>query len=220
MSYRQSFENELEQLKVELIKMSALVEQAIEKSIDALKNRDYKLAEEIIEKDRIIDEMEKQIESKCLSIILRQQPVARDLRSVSMALKMVTDIERIGDHASDISELILRIKDDHIFNFVAHIPEMAEVSTKMVHSAIESFVSGDVEKSREVAKRDDLVDELFNKVKNEVAEILAEGSEKVDLCIDFLMIAKYLERIGDHAENICEWVEFSETGEYKNQRII
>lgn len=220
MGGRVSFEHELEQLNVELIKMGALVEQAIEKSIEALKNRDYKLAEHIIEKDRVIDDMEKHIESKCLSLILRQQPVARDLRSVSTALKMVTDIERIGDHASDISELILRIKDDHIFNFVAHIPEMAEVSVKMVHDAIDAFVSGDLERAREVAKQDDLVDELFNKVKNEVADILAEGSDKIDLCIDFLMIAKYLERIGDHAENICEWIEFSETGEYKNQRIL
>lgn len=220
MSGRQDFDNELEQLHIELIKMGGVVEQAIEKSIEALEKQDQKLADSIIRKDRIIDDMEKQIERKCLSLILRQQPVARDLRNVSTALKMVTDLERIGDHASDISELILRIKDRHAFNFVAHIPEMAVVSKKMVHDAITSFVNGNVDEAKRIAQEDDKIDGLFNKVKLEVVQILSEGTDKIDLCIDFLMIAKYFERIGDHAENICEWVEFSETGEYKNERII
>ncbi len=220
MSVRPAFEHELEQLNIELIKMGALIEQAIENSVVALKNKDASIAKSTIEKDRVIDDMEKLIESKCLSIILRQQPVAKDLRIVSTALKMVTDMERIGDHAADISELVLRLDGNYAFNIVEHIPAMADVVIRMLHEAITAFIKGDVKAAIEIEKQDDEVDELFNKVKTEVVEMLKESSENIDMCIDFLMIAKYFERIGDHAENICEWTEFSETGEYKNQRIL
>lgn len=220
MSGRPVFEHELEQLNVELVKMGALIEQAIENSVIALKNKDVSIAKKTIEKDRVIDDMEKIIESKCLSIILRQQPVAKDLRIVSTALKMVTDMERIGDHAADISELVLRLDGDYVFNVVEHIPAMSEVVIRMLHEAISAFINGDIEAAVEIKKQDDEVDELFNKVKTEVVEILKKSSENIDMCIDFLMIAKYFERIGDHAENICEWTEFLKTGEYKNQRIL
>lgn len=220
MTARPTFEYELEQVNVELIKMGALVEQAIDNAISSFKNQNYELAREVVAKDRAIDEMEKHIESKCLTLILRQQPVARDLRVVSTALKMVTDLERIGDHASDIAELVINIRGEHIYDIIEHIPEMATVSKKMVHDAIRAFVNGDVEESKEVAKRDDMVDDLFDKVKMEVIERLKASSDNSDMCVDFLMIGKYLERIGDHAENICEWVEFNETGEYKNQRLL
>ncbi len=220
MSGRPAFEHELEQLNIELIKMGALIEQAIENSVIALKNKDASIAKRTIEKDRVIDDMEKLIESKCLSIILRQQPVAKDLRIVSTALKMVTDMERIGDHAADISELVLRLDGDYVFNIIEHIPPMSEVVIKMLHEAITAFINGDTEAAVEIKKRDDEVDELFNKVKTEVVETLKNSSDNIDMCIDFLMIAKYFERIGDHAENICEWTEFLETGEYKNQRIL
>lgn len=218
------FENELEQLNIELIKMGALIEEAIENSITAFKNKDCVLAKNVIKKDRAIDDCKKLIEGKCLSLILRQQPVAKDLRTVSSALKMVTDMERIGDHASDISEIVLRLKGEHPYTIVEHIPEMAEVSKKMVHNAISSFVDGDVNKAKEIIKDDDRVDELFGKAVKEVAKILKNLAEsdihKIDMSIDFLMIAKYLEKIGDHAENICEWIEFNETGEYKNSKMI
>lgn len=220
MALRPTFENELEKLNVELIKMGALIEQAIEDVVSAFKNQDYSLAKEIVGKDRYIDEIEKNIESVCLSLILRQQPVAKDLRQVSSALKMVTDMERIGDQAADIAELILRIKGEHIFEIVKHIPEMATVSKQMVHDAVTAFINSDLEFAYEVIKRDDIVDGLFNCVKNEVTEILKASSDNSDLGVDFLMIAKYFERIADHAVNICEWVEFNKTGEYKNSRIM
>ena len=220
MSGRLTFQHEIENLNVELIKMGALIEEAIENVIIAFKKQDHTLAKEIIKKDREIDDMEKAIESHCLSLILRQQPVAKDLRIVSTALKMVTDMERIGDHASDIASIILKIDADHVFEIVEHIPEMASLAKKMVKGAIESFVKGDTELTKKIIEIDDKLDALFKKVKSEVIEILKKSTDLCDMCVDFLMIAKYFERIGDHAENICEWVEFNETGEYKNSRIL
>lgn len=220
MTGRISFQNEIEELNVELIKMGALIEEAIEDVVIAFKNQDHELAKNIIKKDKYIDSMEKFIEGHCLSLILRQQPVAKDLRIVSTALKMVTDMERIGDQASDIASIILKVKGEHIFEIVENIPKMASVAKKMVKGSIEAFVKGDTTLTQEIIKMDDEVDSLFYKVKNEVVEILKKSSNSAEICVDFLMIAKYFERIGDHAENICEWVEFNETGEYKNSRIL
>ncbi len=220
MPGRLGFQNEIEKLNVELIRMGTLIEEAIENVIIAFKKQDHSLAKEIIKKDREIDDAEKSIESHCLSLILRQQPVAKDLRIVSTALKMVTDMERIGDHASDIASIILKMDGDHVFEIVEHIPEMALLAKKMVKGAIEAFVKGDTELTKKIIEIDDEVDNLFTKVKSEVIEMIKKSNDLSDMCIDFLMIAKYFERIGDHAENICEWVEFNETGEYKNSRIL
>lgn len=220
MAGRLSFQNEIENLNVEIIKMGYLIEEAIENVIVAFKNKDEEIAKEIIRKDREIDDMEKIIEGHCLSLILRQQPVAKDLRIVSTALKMVTDMERIGDHASDIAEIVIRLKGNHIYEIVEHIPEMANFAKKMVKGSIEAFVKEDTDLTKKIIKMDDEVDRLFNKVKAEVIQILKKNNDSSDMCVDFLMMAKYFERIGDHAENICEWVEFNETGEYKNSRIL
>lgn len=220
MSARQSFESDLELLNLEMIKMSAMAEHAIENAITAFKNKDEKLANAIIAGDRDINDAEKQIEAKCLSLILRQQPVARDLRSVSTALKMVTDIERIGDHAADIAEIVLTMKGEDIFEMVEHIPAMAKVAIEMVHNAVAAFVNQDLSLVKSVTEEDDVMDELFDKTKNEVVEILKRGDDYMDLGVNFIMIAKYFERIGDHAVNICEWVEFGMTGEYQNKRIL
>ena len=220
MPGRIGFQQEIENLNIELIKMGTLIEKAIENVITAFKNQDHNLAREIIKKDKEIDNMEKIIESHCLSLILRQQPVAKDLRIVSTALKMVTDMERIGDHASDIASIVLQIDGDHIFEIVEHIPQMAMLAKKMVKGSIEAFVKGDIDIAKDTKNTDDEVDDLFKKVKTEVIEMIKKSNDKSDMCIDFLMIAKYFERIGDHAENICEWVEFNETGEYKNSRIF
>ena len=220
MSARQSFESDLELLNLEMIKMSAMAEHAIENAITAFKNHDDKLANAIIAGDRDINDAEKQIEAKCLSLILRQQPVARDLRSVSTALKMVTDIERIGDHAADIAEIVLTMKGEDIFEMVEHIPAMAKVAIEMVHNAVAAFVNQDLSLVKSVTEEDDVMDELFDKTKSEVVGILKQGDDYMDLGVNFLMIAKYFERIGDHAVNICEWVEFGMTGEYQNKRIL
>lgn len=217
---RKTFEASLEDLNVELIKMGAIVEKAINSAIAAFKDHDEKLAKEVVEQDRVIDDMEKDIEAKCLSLILRQQPVACDLRVVSTALKMVTDMERIGDQAADIAELVMGFSDALKYNAIEHIPAMAEVAVAMVHEAIAAFVNRDVNAAREIIRKDDIVDELFEKVKKDVSNSLKNNVENCDIDINFLMIAKYLERIGDHAENICEWIEFSETGDYKNGRLL
>jgi phosphate transport system protein len=200
--------------------MGQLIEKAIESTLNAFEKEDEVLAKEIIQGDRNVNDMEKTIESRCLSLILKQQPVARDLRIVTTALKVVTDMERIGDHAADIAELILREKREPIYNLVKHIPEMGKVAKEMVHDAVNAFTSLDVENARIIEKKDDIVDELFDKVKEEVATILRTSNQHVDQCVDILMIAKYFERIGDHAVNICEWTEFHETGAVNNIRIL
>lgn len=220
MSIRVTYEHELDALNKDLKEMGRLVETAIEQTFVAFEDQNYALAEEIIKGDRTVNDMERAIEARCLSLILRQQPVAGDLRQVSTALKVVTDLERIGDHASDIAELILRIKSDHAYHIVKHLPTMASAAQKMVHDAIEAFIARDMDAALEIIERDDEVDNLFNQVKTDVIALLKESPSQADQGIDLLMIAKYLERIGDHAVNVCEWTQFSKTGALKNVRIM
>lgn len=220
MTARLSFEHELKLLKENLIEMGQLIEIAIERTMKAFETQDEILAKEIIEGDRNVNDMEKTIEARCLSLILKQQPVARDLRIVTTALKVVTDMERIGDHAADIAELTIREKRDTIYNLAKHIPEMGRVAKEMVHDSVAAFTDVNVERAREIIQKDDVVDDLFDKVKEEVAAILRASNENVDQCVDILMIAKYFERIGDHAVNICEWTEFHVTGSVNNIRIL
>lgn len=220
MTARLSFEHELQVLKDNLNEMGQLIEFAIEKTLEAFETQNEEIAKEIIQGDRNINDIEKTVESRCLSLILKQQPVARDLRIVTAALKVVTDMERIGDHAADIAEMILRERKEPIYNLVKHIPEMGRAAKEMVHDAVGAFTSLDIEAAKGIEKRDDIVDELFDKVKDEVASLLRNSNEHVDQCVDILMIAKYFERIGDHAVNICEWAEFHETGSVNNIRIL
>lgn len=220
MSARLGFDYELQLLKDNLAEMGHLIENAIDKCMHAFKTQDESLAKEVIAGDRNINDIEKTIEARCLSLILKQQPVARDLRIVTTALKVVTDMERIGDQAADIAELILREKRDEIYNLTEHIPEMAKETKRMVRDAVDAFINTDTDKAQEIKLRDDVVDDLFDKVKDEVVAILRKSSEQVDQCVDILMIAKYFERIGDHAVNICEWTEFNVTGSVNNIRIL
>lgn len=220
MTTRVSYEHELNILNSDLMDMARMVENAIEQTFIAFEDQNMELAEEIIKGDRTINDMERAIEARCLSLILRQQPVAGDLRIVSTALKVVTDLERIGDHASDIAELLLRIRGDHIYHVVRHLPAMAAAAKSMVHNSIEAFIAQDTENAGKIIKQDDIVDDLFNKVKDDVVALLKTSPEASDQCIDFLMISKYLERIGDHAVNVCEWTQFCKTGALKNIRIL
>ncbi|CRZ35682.1 PhoU-like phosphate uptake regulator [Herbinix hemicellulosilytica] len=220
MNARINFDTELKLLKDDLYEMAGLIEAAIDNIMTAFKNQDVNLARDIIMGDRIINDIEKAIEARCLYLIVRQQPVAGDLRMVTTALKVVTDMERIGDHAADIAELIIREKREHIYDLVKHIPEIGMAAKSMVHDAVEAFTCLDLNKARDIIKRDDYVDELFDKVKLEVAGILKTSSDQVDQCVDILMIAKYFERIGDHAVNICEWTEFHVTGSLNNIRLL
>ena len=214
------FDEELEKLNVDLTKMGHLVEVAIENMIDAFKHQDKALAKEIITNDRLINDMERTVESRAFNLILRQQPIATDLRNVTTALKIVTDLERIGDQAADIAEIIMNFEGEHAYKTVEHIPTMAKKAKIMVHESIDSFIKKDLSTARLVKSMDDEIDALFEEVKQEVAEIIRENSERIDYCIDFLMIAKYLERVGDHAVNICEWLEFNQTGSVNDQRLI
>lgn len=217
---RTLFDEELEKLNVDLTKMGHLVEVAIENMIDAFKHQDKALAKEIITNDRLINDMERTVESRAFNLILRQQPIATDLRNVTTALKIVTDLERIGDQAADIAEIIMNFEGEHAYKTVEHIPTMAKKAKIMVHESIDSFIKKDLSTARLVKSMDDEIDALFEEVKQEVAEIIKENSERIDYCIDFLMIAKYLERVGDHAVNICEWLEFNQTGSVNDQRLI
>lgn len=217
---RKLFDEELEKLNVDLTKMGHLVEVAIENMIGAFKHQDKALAKEIITNDRLINDMERTVESRAFNLILRQQPIATDLRNVTTALKIVTDLERIGDQAADIAEIIMNFEGEHAYKTVEHIPTMAKKAKIMVHESIDSFIKKDLSTARLVKSMDDEIDALFEEVKQEVAEIIKENSERIDYCIDFLMIAKYLERVGDHAVNICEWLEFNQTGSVNDQRLI
>lgn len=217
---RSQFDAELNNMHVDLDRMCHLVIQAIENCVTAFKNQDFELAKEIIENDKAINNVERAIESKCLSLILKQQPVASDLRDVSTALKVVTDLERIGDQSADIAELILEIDEQNSYLMVEHIPAMANIAIQMVTRALDAFHEHDVQKAAIVKKSDQEMDRLFEEVKNELIRIVKEDKDHADIAIHFLMIAKYFERIGDHVVNICEWIEFSQTGRLNNQRLI
>jgi len=217
---RANFENELKQLHMEIIEMGSFVETAIENSIKAFRENDLEFCRIIIENDSYVDEMEKKIESKCLWLIVREQPVASDLRKITTALKVITDMERIGDHAVDIAEIAVRIADKNTFADSSHIPQMAAAAVGMVRSAVTAYVDYDLALAKSTVEKDDEVDEYFNIIKRELAEVFKNQPENMDSAIDFLLIAKYLERIADHAVNICEWVCFSQTGEHKNTLIF
>lgn len=211
---RSKFNKDLDLLNDELIEMGNLIESAINAAITALKEQNVDLAKQIVESDKEIDDMERTIEQRCLRLLLQQQPVARDLRFISSALKMITDMERIGDQAADISEIAIRLADQTYLKELVHIPQMADVAINMVKTSIDSFVRRDIELVKKVIAYDDKVDELFDIIKNELVDLIRENIEYKEQVIDLLMIAKYLERIGDHAQNIVEWVYFAIKGEH------
>ena len=221
MSARVTFDMELERLNHDLIHMGGMVEEAIDCSIRALFNRDENLARQVAEGDKVIDDMEKTVESQCMRLLLRQQPVARDLRAISTALKMITDLERIGDQAQDIAVLSLSISGSNEGCAMAkHIPVMGNLAIDMVRGSIDSVVKSDVQKAKEILNRDDEMDDLFTVVKQELIKVLTERPAVADRAIDLMMVAKYLERIADHAVNICEWVIFYSTGVHKETKIL
>lgn len=219
---RLTYEYELQELNRELKEMARRVEYAIGQTVQAFADHNRTLAAEIIRGDRTVNDMERAIESRCLSLILKQTPVAGDLRVVSSALKVVTDLERIGDHASDIAELILQVHGDGSYQMIRHLPEMEEAVKEMLHDSIEAFIARDDQMAQEIIRMDDQVDQLFDQTKKDVARMLKSSTddESIDNAMDFLMAAKYLERIGDHAVNICEWTQFSKTGTVKNIRLL
>jgi len=217
---RSKFDEQLKVLNNTLIEMGGIVEQAVIAATKALVEQDTVMAKKIIASDDDVDNKEKEIESLCLQMILQQQPVAKDLRLISSVLKMITDLERIGDHATDISEITILLADKKYIKKLEHIPKMAEETMYMLTRSIDAYVKRDKELAQEVIDYDDIVDELFVVVKNELVEMIHKDSANGDQAIDLVMIAKYFERIGDHATNIAEWVIFALTGTQKDKRRI
>lgn len=215
MSVRKLFERELEDLKDQLVEMCRLTETMISMAITALVNRDRELGFSIAEMDKKVDEYEMQIEKQCMRILIKQQPVARDFRHVSTALKMITDIERFGDQASDIGELVYSMPGDKYIKKLNHTTEMGNLAIKMVRESVRSFIQSDIALADEVIALDDKMDELFDTIKNELVELIKKDSSNGDQAITLMMVAKYLERIGDHAVNVAEWTKYNETGVHK-----
>lgn len=220
MSPRTTFDFELNVLKQSVTEMGTRVENAYDKLFQALAEKDTETMESILKCDRIVNDMERGIEARCLSLITRQQPVARDLRTVTASLKVVTDIERIGDHISDMAELFLRLNMPDMKAFSESLPVMAEETKRMVHNAVDAFVNRQMDDAKQVIQDDDQVDDLFNKVKEDLIELLKSEKRLPDDCVDILMITKYLEKIGDHAVNIGEWEIFQETGSIQDKILL
>ena len=212
---RTHFDEQLEQLHLELIRMGALCEDAISAAAKALLEQDAALADKARAAEEEIDQAESDVERLCLQLLLRQQPVAKDLREISSALKMISDLERIGDQAADIAELSSYVADASDTGRT-HIGDMARATIAMVTNSVDSFVKRDLELARSVCAADDKVDALFLDVKKEIISLISTDSSKGELALDLLMVAKYFERIGDHATNVAEWVEYSLTGVHKN----
>lgn len=208
---RNKFEQQLEQLHVEMIRMGALCEDAISAAAEALIQGDRKLAAAAEEAEREIDQKEREVENLCLKLLLQQQPVAKDLREISAALKMISDLERIGDQAADIAEMTGYVRLPETER-TSHIAEMARAVIRMVTDSVDSFVRRDLNLARQVCAADDRVDDLFRQVRRELIEMMASDPACGEQSLDLMMVAKYLERIGDHATNVAEWVEFSLTG--------
>lgn len=213
---RNRFDQQLEKLNVELVTMGALCEDALTYAIRALFDRESDMVERAEEAERQIDQMERDIESTCMRLLLQQQPVARDLRVISSALKMIGDMERIGDQAADIAEIVKYLKEDEVPN-LGHLREMSDFAAGMVTASINSFVRQDLDLARKVILDDDVVDGYFEKVKEALIGLIAEGDRDGAFLLDILMIAKYIERVGDHATNIAEWVVYSITGTHPEE---
>lgn len=209
MSIRKIFEEELADLKQQLVEMCRLTEQMISDAIAALVNRDRELGKSIGAVDKRVEEYEMAIEKKCMRILLKQQPVAKDFREVSTALKMITDIERFGDQAADIGDLVSTMPGDAYIKKLTHITAMGDLAIKMVRESVNSFINNDEGLADEVIALDDQMDDLFLTVKS---ELIKRDGRNGDQAIELMMVAKYFERIGDHAVNVAEWTKYNETG--------
>ena len=206
---RKRFEEQLKELNIEMQEMGRMVEDGIQKAIEALLKQDVELASAVMEADTFVDQKQKEIESICFKLLMQQQPVASDLRVISAALKMVTDMERIGDHAADISEMTLHLAHEPYIKNLDHIRQMATETTWMLVQSIEAYMEKNTKKASNVIAHDDIVDDLFIETKKDLIELIHKDKNNGEQATDLLMVAKYFERIGDHATNLAEWVIFS-----------
>ena len=212
---RNRFDEQLDLLNNHLLEMGALIECSIENATQALIDQDVNAANAAIAADQEVDQKEREIESLCLKLLLQQQPVAKDLRLISAALKMITDMERIGDQAADISGIINYIAGEPYIKELVHLPQMGQYAIAMVRLSLDAYVKKDLDLARKVMGMDDAIDKLFDVIKNELIGHIRSDASAGSQAIDLLMIAKYYERIGDHAQNIAEWVEYALTGKHK-----
>lgn len=206
---RSKFDEQLQELHKEMITMGEKIVSSISQAIEALTKQDVALAKRIMEGDAQIDHLQKKIENICFNLLIQQQPVAKDLRTVTAAMKMVTDMERIGDHAADISEIAILMGQNNPVNRFEHIHKMAQETMVMLNHSVEAYVERNEKKAREVIEQDDIVDALFNDAKHDMIVLIQKNQEEKEEAMDLLMVAKYFERIGDHATNIAEWVLYS-----------
>lgn len=211
---RNRFDRQLEQLNEDLIELGALCKEAVADAMTALLHADKQARQKAFLAEYEIDNKEREIEGLCMKLLLQQQPVARDLRTISAALKMISDMERIGDQASDIADITKFLDGSDVTHHV-HLQQMAEAAMSMLNDSIDAFVKKDLLLARKVMKADDQVDDLFNQVKSEIVQMIGQSTENGELLIDVMMVAKYFERIGDHVVNIAEWVEYSVTGVHR-----
>ena len=212
---RNRFDEQLEQLNNHLLEMGALIERSIENATQAMINQDVEAAKASVTADHEVDQKEREIEALCLKLLLQQQPVARDLRLISAALKMITDMERIGDQAADIAGIVSYIAREPYIKELVHLPQMGRNAIAMVRGSLDAYVNKDMDLARKVMGMDDAIDQLFDIVKDELIDHIRSDASAGSQAVDLLMIAKYYERIGDHAQNIAEWVEYALTGKHK-----
>ncbi len=220
MSPRITFEKELSLLRENVTDMAKRVEKNYEDLFATLENQSEEDIFRIIKTDKEINKKQREIESECLFLITKQQPIVGDLRIVTASLKVVTDIERVGDHVADMAELLLRMGMKNLEQYSAYLIPMVQAAKEMVHASVSAFLQRDVKAAQKVIKSDDVVDELFGKIRDELIELLKKDARDADECVDTLMFAKYLEKIGDHAVNISEWSIFEETGNISDVRIL
>lgn len=219
MAIRKIFDEEIKKLQEALLKMGNLVEEMLYKAIEALAKRDVKLADEVIKKDDEVDQLNIKIEEKCINLIALQQPMARDLRFITAVLKIITDVERIGDHCVDIAKFGKQIMDEPLFKPLVDIPKMADLVRKMLRDALQAFVQRDLKKIKQIVQDDDEIDHLHKYLFNELVAFMEQDAKLVKQTVYLLLITRYLERIADHTTNICERIYYMETGEIKELHI-
>ena len=205
---RSKFDEQMDELNNQMINMGTMIERSIAKAVEALTKKNSVLAKEVTAEDEMIDRQQKLIENMCFNLLIQQQPVAKDLRTITAAMKIVTDMERIGDHAADISEMVIFMGEDKTLDKFATISKMAAETMYMLNKSIEAYVERSNEKAAEVVNHDDIVDELFTKAKQDIINMIIDNPNDSDDAIDLILVSKYFERIGDHAVNIANWVTF------------
>jgi len=215
MTIRRHYLKQLDDLQHEILRMGCRVEEAVKKAVEALEKQDVELAQEVIDGDSIFDDMELIIENRCVQLIATEQPVARDLRVILTALKIITDLERIADYAEGIAKIAIRLGNEVYMKPIIDIPKMAELAIGMVNESLAAYVNLDAKKAEEICMRDDEVDSIYSRMFNEIMSYMMDDSKNIKQSTYFLFVSKYLERIADHATNLCEWVIYIVTGERK-----